>query len=70
VYFTANTATSGLELWRSNGTSTGTTLVKDINPGTGSSYPYNLTTTQGTRVFGSVVSALVFTPKRSMSPLE
>ena len=33
VYFTAYTSTWGRELWRTNGTSSGTWLVKDINPG-------------------------------------
>ena len=39
LYFVAETGTSGSELWRSNGTTT--QLVKDINPGTPSSYPSN-----------------------------
>jgi ELWxxDGT repeat protein len=32
-----------VELWRSDGTEAGTFLVKDINPGAGSSTPYNFT---------------------------
>jgi len=39
VYFSANDGSSGLELWRSNGTAAGTALVKDINPGLPSSSP-------------------------------
>src|SRR4029079_14340782 len=31
--------TQGVELWRSNGTEAGTTLVKDINPGPADSKP-------------------------------
>jgi ELWxxDGT repeat protein len=38
VYFFANTSTYGNELWRSDGTDTGTSLFKDIKPGTGSSF--------------------------------
>ena len=39
VFFSADDGTTGTELWKSNGTTTGTFLVKDINPGTGSSSP-------------------------------
>ncbi len=31
VYFVANDGTGGYELWKSDGTSTGTIMVKDIN---------------------------------------
>jgi ELWxxDGT repeat protein len=42
VYFGANDATgSGTELWRTDGTLAGTTMVKDLWPGGGDSYPYN-----------------------------
>src|SRR5205823_2224551 len=40
----------GSELWRSDGTTAGTVLVKDINPG-GSSYPSLLTPVNGTLFF-------------------
>jgi len=33
LYFTASNGTSGTELWKSNGTSAGTVMVLDINPG-------------------------------------
>ena len=32
LYFQANDGMNGIELWRSDGTSAGTNLVKDINP--------------------------------------
>ena len=43
IYFSADDGTSGRELWRSNGTTLGTTRVADINDGSGSSYPEELT---------------------------
>jgi ELWxxDGT repeat protein len=39
VYFFANDSIHGMELWQSDGTAAGTTLVKDILPGKSSSYP-------------------------------
>jgi ELWxxDGT repeat protein len=36
LYLTANDGKHGIELWKSDGTSKGTTLVKDINPSTAS----------------------------------
>ena len=47
MLFSARTATAGNELWITDGTSTGTTMVKDIYPGSSygnpnSSYPSNL----------------------------
>lgn len=37
LYFGANNGSNGMELWKSDGTSGGTVLVKDINPGSASS---------------------------------
>jgi ELWxxDGT repeat protein len=39
LYFAATEPIVGTELWRTDGTATGTTLVKDIKPGGGSSSP-------------------------------
>jgi ELWxxDGT repeat protein len=43
VYFTANDGVHGRELWRTDGTSAGTTLVADIAPGSADSDPQWLT---------------------------
>jgi ELWxxDGT repeat protein len=50
-YFSANDAVNGYELWKSDGTETGTTLVKDINSGSSSSYPDYLTVINDTLFF-------------------
>lgn len=51
VYFTANDGAHGAELWISDGTAAGTTLVKDINPGSAGSNPSNLITVGSTLFF-------------------
>ena len=52
LFFTAYDGANGQELWKSDGTETGTVLVKDIYTGEGnSSYPYNLTNVNGTLYF-------------------
>lgn len=53
LYFSAFDGISGFELWKSNGTSTGTRLVKDINPG-GSSFPDDLTAVGDTLFFKAI----------------
>ncbi|PSB23629.1 Ig-like domain-containing protein [Stenomitos frigidus] len=54
LFFSANDGVTGLELWSSDGTSTGTTLIADLNstPDTsGSSNPSNLTVIGNTLYF-------------------
>src|SRR6218665_221181 len=52
LYFSAQSSSStGYELWRTNGTAGGTTLVKDIYPGGGDSYPNHLKNINGTLYF-------------------
>ena len=43
----------GFELWKSNGTAAGTVMVKDINPGSKSSYPSFLTNVDGSLFFAA-----------------
>jgi len=42
LFFTADDGEHGVELWMSDGTASGTRIVKDINPGADSSTPSNL----------------------------
>ena len=51
LYFTAFDPLNGTELWKSDGTAAGTTLVKDIYPGADGSYPAFLTNVNGTLFF-------------------
>ena len=46
-YFAAADDINGIELWRTDGTGPGTTLVRDINPGGDDSSPSNLTNVSG-----------------------
>jgi ELWxxDGT repeat protein len=50
-FFVSYDSTHGTELWRSDGTPTGTFLLKDIFPGSGSSRPNNLMALNGTLFF-------------------
>lgn len=43
AYFSANDGVNGTELWRSDGTTAGTSLVKDVYPGSLSSWPQLIT---------------------------
>jgi ELWxxDGT repeat protein len=53
LYFEANDGVNGAELWKSDGTSEGTVLVKDINPGADSSNPAYLSAINDTLYFSS-----------------
>jgi ELWxxDGT repeat protein len=50
LFFTADDGTTGIELWKSNGTAAGTTLVRDISSAFGGSVPTELTAV-GTTLF-------------------
>ncbi len=66
IYFTAvgyNTVPNGgaytndVELWQSDGTAAGTTMLKDINPGNDGSYPSDFTVINGTLYFTAYSSS-------------
>jgi ELWxxDGT repeat protein len=51
LYFVGKDLPHGVELWKSDGTPSGTVMVKDANPGKGGSYPAFLTDVNGTLFF-------------------
>ncbi|MEA2560133.1 MAG: hypothetical protein QOH06_1637 [Acidobacteriota bacterium] len=51
LFFAADDGTSGNELWVTDGTAAGTSLVEDIFPGTESSFPYSLVDLGGQVLF-------------------
>jgi ELWxxDGT repeat protein len=53
LFFVANDGSNGYELWKSDGTSAGTLLVRDIRPGGFSSGPRWLTNVSGTLFFAA-----------------
>lgn len=57
VYFPAQAAGLGTELWSTDGTPAGTQLVADINPGAFTSRPQALTSTSGALLFSAEAPA-------------
>jgi ELWxxDGT repeat protein len=51
TFFVASDRAAGAELWRTDGTQSGTVRVKDIDSGVYGSYPTNLTDVSGTLFF-------------------
>ena len=58
MFFSASAGGAGRELWKSDGTATGTVLVKDINPNNsnpngGNSYVADITNVNGVAFFSA-----------------
>ena len=53
LFFAADEGTLGSELWRSDGTAAGTSLVKDIQTGSSGSIPHDLINLNGTLYFSA-----------------
>src|SRR5262249_59637966 len=53
LFFTAFVPATGIELWQSDGTESGTVLVKDINPGPAFSSPHELAFVNGALFFAA-----------------
>jgi len=51
LFFSATDGSSGIELWKSDGTSAGTVLVKDVSPGAAGSSPSDLAAVDGLLLF-------------------
>jgi ELWxxDGT repeat protein len=58
VFFQADDGTTGLELWESDGTDTGTHLVQDLAAGRQSSFPHDIARV-GTKLFFSANDGLI-----------
>lgn len=57
LIFNAHNPTYGNELWCSDGTTAGTVLLKDINPGTANAVPSNFKISGGTLFFTALTTA-------------
>ena len=53
LFFSGVDEEHGRELWRSDGSKTGTHMLKDINPGQSGSYPHSLTSINDTLFFNA-----------------
>lgn len=63
IFFTADDGITGIELWKTNGFGLGTTIVKNINPGSTSSDPIDL------NVVGNILYFIVYNSATSENEL-
>ncbi|MCY2974497.1 MAG: hypothetical protein NTW52_07490 [Planctomycetota bacterium] len=54
AFFAASSASSGVELWKSDGTTAGTVMVKDLIGGPTDSFPNDLTNVSGVLYFSAI----------------
>ncbi len=66
VFFIGGDFTNGYELWKSDGTTAGTKMVKDIFPGNDGSSPYNLFVYKNEVYFGALTPLLLLVYGRAM----
>jgi ELWxxDGT repeat protein len=57
AYFRGYSPVQGLELWKTNGTAAGTSIVRDINVGHENSIPSGITNVNGTAYFTAITKA-------------
>ena len=57
LYFNASDGINGAELWKSDGTTTGTVMVKDIYSGFNNGSPNNMNNVNGTLYFQATDAA-------------
>ena len=60
LFFRGNDGSNGVELWKSDGTSSGTVMVKDLNSGSGSSNPSDFTTANDKLFFTTATTSYQF----------
>jgi ELWxxDGT repeat protein len=65
LYFVAYEPATGLEVWKSDGTAAGTTLVKDVTPGSNSSFMTPELDTVNFTLVGDAVYFVVYDGERS-----